>query len=467
MKLRQLKRLELAKMIRGFCVAQNPLYYLDFYNFNSKSMKTILSKCLKIIFCAFLFTSFNTTSMAQGHKRISKKKAIDDFLFVWNQIKSQYAYFDIKQVDWEQVKIKYIKELQKVHLKRDVLKILERLTYELYDDHINLNANLPESYRIVPSGLLIWAEWIEDEVIISEIKRPFPIDNILLKEGMKILAINGKDVKEATDIFWGDSLLNHIPEARNWAIRKMIAGKFNEPVRLSLTDRGEIIDILINYDFKKHKDEQLAIKQILEDSIGYIRINNSLGEYKLIGIFDSLLNSLKHTKGLIIDLRDTPSGGNTTVAKGILGRFVDNEYTYQKYLYPNDLSQYKIKTGSFDIVFPRGEFKYDKPLVILTGHWTGSMGEGLAIGFDAIKGGVVIGTKSSGLLGSVDDFTIPNLKINISFPTQKTFHVNGTPRESFIPSSEVDLIKLGTTSKDDIILIEAIRIVNLKISNKL
>ncbi len=384
---------------------------------------------------------------------------MEDFLFVWKQIESEYAYFDAKHVDWDLAKMKYIEKVKYVRQKKDVIKILESLIYELYDDHIGLSVNLPESFKAVPSDLLIWAEWINGEAVISELKRPFPIPDVILREGMKIRSINGKDVKESIKDFLVDSALFNIPEARNWALRKMIAGRFNEQVLLLLEEQGDFHNVTINYDRKKNKYSEHATGKILTDSIGYIRINNSLGEYNLIGVFDSILTSFKNLKGLIIDLRDTPSGGNTTVAKGILGRFVDGEQPYQKYLYPNELSPYKIKTGSLDIVFPRGEFKYDKPLAILVGHWTGSMGEGLAIGFDGMKIGDVIGTKTAGLQGSIEDFTLPNLKIKISFPTQKIFHLNGTPREDFVPSMLVDLIKLKRYSTDDPVLAEGLKVI--------
>lgn len=60
----------------------------------------------------------------------------------------------------------------------------------------------------------------------------------------------------------------------------------------------------------------------MPSNIGYIKINNSLGNNALIKAFDETLDSLWNTKGLILDLRETPSGGNTTVARAIMGRFI-------------------------------------------------------------------------------------------------------------------------------------------------
>ncbi len=51
----------------------------------------------------------------------------------------------------------------------------------------------------------------------------------------------------------------------------------------------------------------------------------------IISVFDSVLAKLKNTKALILDLRETPGGGNITVARSILGRFIFKEGFYQNH----------------------------------------------------------------------------------------------------------------------------------------
>lgn len=71
------------------------------------------------------------------------------------------------------------------------------------------------------------------------------------------------------------------------------------------------------------------------------------------------------------------------------------------------------------------------------------MGEGLAIGFDAAGAGVVVGTPMAGLLGATYRFELPNSRIGINVPAEQLFHVNGTPREKFVPPVAVDLSRPG------------------------
>jgi C-terminal processing protease CtpA/Prc len=141
-------------------------------------------------------------------------------------------------------------------------------------------------------------------------------------------------------------------------------------------------------------------------------------------------------EGLVIDLRETPSGGNTTVARAIMSRFIDKEMPYQKHSSPSEEKQYGVKRSWIELVSPRGKI-YKKPLVILVNRWTGSMGEGIAIGFDGMKRAMIVGEEMAGLLGAIYSFTLPETNIGFSIPVEKLFHVNGSPREDFVPEFRV------------------------------
>jgi carboxyl-terminal processing protease len=173
--------------------------------------------------------------------------------------------------------------------------------------------------------------------------------------------------------------------------------------------------------------------------------------------------ALQHTRALIIDLRSTPSGGNTAVARAVLGRFISKEDFYQKHELTSEEKETSIKRSWVEIVSPRKPV-YKNALIVLVDHWTGSVGEGIAIGFDALKRATIIGTKMAGLNGAVYSFVMPNTGIGFSFPAEKLFHVNGTPRENFSPTVEVDLRK--KSDNEDVILQQALRFLSGKSGSK-
>ena len=161
-----------------------------------------------------------------------------------------------------------------------------------------------------------------------------------------------------------------------------------------------------------------------------IKINNSLGNNNLIAEFDKTLDSLFQYKNLVIDLTETPGGGNTTVARAIMGRFITQLLPYQ--IHEFDEKNYQTKRHWVEYVTPRKEI-YKGNVYILVGRWTGSMGEGMAIGFNGMNRAKIIGTEMAGLIGAISNFQLTETEIGFQFPTERLYHVNGTAREKFLP----------------------------------
>jgi carboxyl-terminal processing protease len=178
-----------------------------------------------------------------------------------------------------------------------------------------------------------------------------------------------------------------------------------------------------------------------------VRFNNSLGDQKTVEAIDTALEQLRSTRGLVLDLRDVPSGGDSSVALGIMGRFVQTMQPYQRHRIPR-YGQPDVERNWIEMVAPRGPFPYKAPVVVLVDHWTGSMGEGMAIGFDAMHRAVVVGTTMAHLAGAVSDFRLPQTGIDVAFATEQLYHVNGTPRQDWIPPILVE--KTDTESTDPI-----------------
>jgi carboxyl-terminal processing protease len=255
-------------------------------------------------------------------------------------------------------------------------------------------------------------------------------------------------------------------EARNYALRLLLAGDHSTERKITLKIGGRLKDFYpdkpVNYLELKQKKPEIEFR-VLKGNIGYILINNSLGDDDLIPLFDSALTALNNTPALILDMRNTPSGGNTTVARAIMGRFITHEGFYQKHELTSEEKESGIKRSWVEIVSPR-KATYTKPLVILVDHWTGSVGEGIVIGFDALRPTMIVGTRMAGLNGAVYSFTMPNTGIGFSFPAEKLFHINGLPRENFHPDKEIDLSKNNTGK--DVILEEGLKYISALPSQK-
>jgi carboxyl-terminal processing protease len=135
---------------------------------------------------------------------------------------------------------------------------------------------------------------------------------------------------------------------------------------------------------------------------------------------------------VILDLTGTPSGGNTTVARAVLGWFVGKPTFYQVHNLPAEERKTGIARQWVEQVLPRAGKRHRGPVTVRVGRWTGSMGEGLAIGFAAI-GARVEGERMAGLLGAIYDYRLEHSGKVIKFPTERLSAVDGTPREKFVP----------------------------------
>ena len=382
----------------------------------------------------------------------------EDFDFLWSEVGSSYAYFDKKTTDWDKVKTLYRPRFKEISTREEFIGLLENVLEELYDPHAHLNTNTAASPKLIPSGTDLWAEWSGDKAIITQVRPGSLAERAGLKAGLEVFGMNGFGIREAVDRHVPQSLRAPDPNARDCALRAVLAGWRGESRRIIAQTgrtRGEFVLEDPSRDPATPKDDRRLHHHRLspdEAAIGYIRIHNSLGSLDLLEDFDAALKELEGTSGLILDLRDTPSGGNTTVARGIMGRFLEREGFYQKHSLPEEERTSGVKRSWMEVVSPRGELPYKAPVVVLVDHWTGSMGEGIAIGLDGLKRATVVGTKMAGLLGATHQITLPNSGIGVNIPAEKLFHVNGTPREDYVPAVVVDLKKPENQNARDPIL---------------
>jgi len=91
-------------------------------------------------------------------------------------------------------------------------------------------------------------------------------------------------------------------------------------------------------------------------------------------------------------------------------------------------------------------------MVVLVNHWTGSMGEGMAIGLDGMHRATVVGTQMAGLNGGIFNLQLPNTGIGVNYAGEKLNHINGKPRENFVPPVSVNLMEKRWEHTQDPIL---------------
>lgn len=376
------------------------------------------------------------------NSQITTEQYRQDFNYFWTTIKDEYCYFNKKHTDWQKVKEIYATVIDTITNREQFVTVLEKVLFEIYDHHAILNTNTRNSQRLVPAGSDIWAEYINGKPVITEVRRGLGAEASGIHAGMEVTAVNNTPVESAIKTLMPKSLKLADNEAKSFALRLLLAGNHVQPRKLTLKYQGSVKDFFPDKTgmLLEHINYPAKIDSKLIGGIGYIKVNDCLYNNELIPAFDSVMQAFKNTTSLILDLRETPSGGNTSVARAILGWFINKEHFYQEHEYSAEEKSTGVKRSWVEIVSPRKGKYYGKPLVILCNHWTGSIAEGIVIGFNSFKRPrtKIIGTEMARLNGAVYSFEMPVSGIRFTFPAERLYHTNGLPREQYLPPVYID-----------------------------
>jgi len=147
---------------------------------------------------------------------------------------------------------------------------------------------------------------------------------------------------------------------------------------------------------------------ILPGNIGYIHFSAfgmPVDFYKMQ--MEKVMNALKDTKGIIVDIRDN-GGGDDIISRYIAGLFVSERKLYMTT---------KKKSGPLHDEFTRpeewytdkqGSFQYSKPVELLTTRWSASAAETFAWAMNTQAQVTQIGDTTSGGFSDVIARELPN-----------------------------------------------------------
>ncbi len=404
----------------------------------------------KVIFIIIVVLNF---SFAQSQENdIDTTKIKEDLNEILTDLSQNYIYLQEKNVDLDCLRQHYESLIEDLKTEEETVLLFEYLLDEFYDGHLILNTKRNSSFRLYAP---IYVKTENGKTVISNLwqNQIQSIEQNLI--GAEVLKINRIDFNKAIDQFPTNCNDKTSNEVREWIANKILAGRYNQTRVLSLKlSNNKIIDFDLD-KVKINKAKELLTTTTVKD-ISIIRINNSLGNNELISEFDKSLDQLTGTKGLIIDLRHTVDGGNSYVARGILGRFIKEQRPYQRHWTTEKYDGKNVVERSWvEYAVPRKN-QYEKPVVILVGRWTGSMGEGLAIGFEGMGRAEIVGSEMERLSGEMNGFSFKNQNYGYRLSTAKLYHINGTPREKYIPTNYVT----QTTTEKDETLEKGIELIN-------
>ena len=324
-------------------------------------------------------------------------------------------------------------EAERVSDGRSLLRFAERAVLLLGDHHAITGSSFADSYALVPSYADLWVEVRPGGFVIEAVRPGSPAARSGIRQGDLLVAIDGVAAVEAVAAFWAELGAEPVHHDPGFVARVLAAGRRDRPRRLTIssgTSAPRIVELPSLYATPRQDRPPVTVTRV--GRALRIRLNDSLGDDATVAAFDAAMAQARRGQLVIIDLTDTPSGGNSSVARGMLSWFVSRPRFYQVHNLPGEERETGIARQWVEQVLPRAGKVHRGPARIEVGRWTGSMGEGLAVGFDAI-GVPVFGTRMAGLRGAVYDRRLRHSGLLLKLPAERLMHVNGTPREAFVP----------------------------------
>jgi carboxyl-terminal processing protease len=355
-----------------------------------------------------------------------------DFDELWETLRDRYAFFEEKATDWDRVRALYRPRLAQVGDAEDKwMRLLAAITDELYDAHTHFAEGV--------AGLPRWPLFdllVEDSpagVRVAAIREDSAAADASIRIGDVILSIDDLPFERAAASRMPRSLRRPDPEARRYAINAAVAGNRERERKLKIrSSNGQARDVRL--PLKDAPDRPAISHRALDGGLGYIAIT-SFADAETAKAFDAALAELRGTRGLIIDVRQN-GGGDTAVARPIMGRFIKEKRPYAMMRRRSGRGA-KLTDPWTEYVDPQGPFTYEEPVVVLQNHWSGSMAEGFPMGMKGIGRAVTVGTKTMGLGAAVFPLRLDRTGVTINYSAEPVYDVHGTPRWKLEPDVRV------------------------------
>ncbi|WP_309607435.1 S41 family peptidase [Flavobacterium sp.] len=356
-----------------------------------KKNSIILIICL--VFCL--------TAKSQANKQLSKPEK--DFEKFWTTFKDNYAFFQLKGVNWDETYKKYKSQINSKTKETELVKIFGEMVEPLKDGHI-----------IISKG----------EEILYKVKKPS-----LFKQEFKGIE---KDL-------WKTSF--ETLQKNGFSEIKGIGPIVKEENLYYVSRTSDIGFIRISRCFGN-------LESIFDDK-------KEIEDTKLmLTLFDSVLSSFAKTKGIIIDIRANGGGhgGEELASRFVLEKILTHyKATRLKGGYENITELKPI------YITPNIGVKYANPIVILTNDKTASSAEDFTISLYKQKNVTTIGTNTSGMLSDMFGADLSN-KISFTLSNQRYYSIEKTQLEDIgVPVKvEIKNTKKDIQNKIDPVILKAI-----------
>ncbi|MBL8615685.1 MAG: hypothetical protein JNM72_08780 [Deltaproteobacteria bacterium] len=325
---------------------------------------------------------------------------------------------------------------------------LNRALAVFEDPHLLVTPLGPADPNVWPTAADLQLAVREDGAfVVAEVRAGSAADRAQLRPGQVIAAVDGLPLGAQVDAWLAPFVDVPRPSQRAYVATLLVNGRREGERRLGLQQGRRTRELVLENPrvLARQVAERPPLTVVREGPLLWVRFENSLGDRKTIAAFDQVIAAHLDATAVILDLRNTPSGGNTDVARSIIGHFITELRPYQVHTVPAVARATGVPRHFVEHAAPRAPHHPGR-LAVLGGPWTGSMGEGLVIGLDAAANAHTFASDMGDLLGALYVEPIPGAAVEMGM--EALFHVNGTPRAAYVADVPLAQAERGPNGGD-------------------
>jgi carboxyl-terminal processing protease len=360
-----------------------------------------------MIFAALILSlGFAMATSGTSHN-LSPKDREQIFEKVWKDVDEHYYDPEFGGVKWQEVHQRYLPLVRAAKDEKDFYSIVDRMTAELHDAHTRFSSPEQWKNRKKHQGVSVGfrAGYVEGKVVVLDV---FPESNAAhagIEPGMIVTALDGQSMAERLAEASPKVLPSSTERVTKLRILSSVfAGALETPFSASLElANGSSFDIKFARQTLSTEPRVIAAK--LSSGFGYIRFDEF--HPSLVKDFNTAVENLRATPGLILDLRWNRGGVGATL-EAMATLFFDS-----KTLFERRMSRKQVTASERDghrteetqvFVGKKGKQIYLGPVVILVSEYSASAAEVFSAGMQDSGRAKLVGSPSCGcVLGITHD----------------------------------------------------------------
>jgi C-terminal processing protease CtpA/Prc len=337
---------------------------------------------------------------------------------LWEEAKYNFAYFDhLPGFDWDKLYLEYLPKVQATTSTLGYFRLLQQFYAQLHDGHTGVwvaGGPLADSVYGRPP---LRPHLVEGRVLVRDVQYD-SLRRTGIVPGLEIVQVDGLPAKAYAERYVrpyqsGSTTQNVDVQTYTY---NLLRGPKTRPVRLTFRDaRGrEFTRVLPRRGYGKLVPTAPVQLRFLPGNVAYLQVTEfetDAGFKRFVAAFDSI----KNTKGLIIDLRRN-GGGSSGYGFSILSYLTDKTYhpgTYQSRTY-SAVGRARGAGVKFEPLYtdytegPAGAGRlYTKPVAVLISGETFSAAEDFCSAYVGLKRGALVGEPTGGSTGQPFAFAVP------------------------------------------------------------